>query len=243
VATNVYFNNFETSGEQNLIANLVMESIKMYGNDVYYLKYTDPQTDKIYGESNSREYNSAELVEMYIKSVDGFGGDGQFLSKFNLEVRDTITFSVSIRSFENEIGFLHDISRPREGDLIWFVPSSRMFKITYVEKYPVFLQLGTVSFYDVKCEMFEYSGERINTGVIPIDSVFEQISPSLNIESIHTEDGLEIIAEDGYSLLNEAWDINTSVITADNDEIEAEADAFINFSEIDPFSEGAYGNV
>jgi hypothetical protein len=180
------------------------------------------------------------MLEMYIKNIDGFGGDGQFLSKFNLEVRDTITFSVSMRAFENEIGQQYAFDRPREGDLIWFVPSSRLFKITYVEKYPVFLQLGSVPFYDVKCEMFEYAGERFNTGVRVIDKAMEELSPSMNIESIHTESGLELLAEDGYTLLHESWDINTGYTAADNDIIETEADNFLNFTEIDPFSEGAY---
>jgi hypothetical protein len=88
--------------------------------------------------------------------------------------------------------------------------------------------------------MFEFSGERFNTGVSIIDSAMNVISPSLNIESIHTQDGLEILAQDGYSLLRESWDINTSVVTAENDEIQIEADSFINFTEIDPFSEGVY---
>lgn len=217
-----------------------MESIKIYGNDVYYLPYTDPQMDTLYGEDNVREYNDAGMMEMYIKNVDGFGGDGQFLSKFNLEVRDTITFSLSMRSFENEIGQQYDLDRPREGDLIWFVPASRLFKITYVEKYPVFLQLGSVPFYDVKCEMFEFSGERFNTGVSFIDKTMEQYSPAMNIEAVQTESGVELLAEDGYTLLYEQWDINNNSDAADNDVIQTEADNFLNFTEIDPFSEGVY---
>ena len=240
MATNFYFNNFEASGEQGLLADLVMESIKIYGNDTYYLPFTDPHFDTIYGEDSTREYNHHAMLEMYIKSVDGFGGDGQFLSKFNLEVRDTITFSVALRAFQNEVGQMFSIERPREGDLIWFVPAQRMFKITYVEKHPVFLQLGSVPFYDVKCEMFEYSGERFNTGVSLIDYTMEQYSPAMNIEAIMTETDVELIAEDGYSLLQESWDINNNGDAADNDAIEAEADNYLNFTEIDPFSEGQY---
>lgn len=240
MATSFYFNNFESSGEQGLLADLVMESIKIYGNDAYYLPFSDPQMDKIYGEDTVREYVNSAMLEMYVKSVDGFGGDGQFLSKFNLEVRDTITFSIAIRAFQNEVGQMFRLERPREGDLIWFVPSSRMFKITYVEKYPVFLQLGSVSFYDVKCEMFEYAGERFDTGISVIDGMMGELSPSMNIDAFRTEDGVEILAEDGYSLIQDMWDINTSMPFADNDEIQAEAGSYINFSEIDPFAEGNY---
>jgi hypothetical protein len=197
--------------------------------------------DKIYGEDNVREYNDAGMMEMYIKNVDGFGGDSQFLSKFNLEVRDTITFSMSIRSFENEVGQQFSLDRPREGDLIWFVPSSRMFKITYVEKYPVFLQLGSTPFYDIKCEMFEFAGERFNTGISFIDTTMDALSPSMNIESLQTETGVELLAEDGYTLILDSWDIdNAHTANADNDDIQTEATDFLNFTEIDPFSEGVY---
>lgn len=240
MATNFYFNNFEASGEQGLLADLVMESIKIYGNDIYYLPFTDPQMDKLYGEDNVRSYTDSAMLEVYIKNVDGFGGDGQFLSKFNLEVRDTITFSIALRAFQNEVGQMFRLERPREGDLIWFVPSQRMMKITYVEKYPVFLQLGSVAFYDVKCEMFEYAGERFYTGISVIDSMMGDVSPALNVDAFHTEDNVELLAEDGFSLIQDTWDINTSVPSADNDVIEAEAGLYINFSEIDPFSEGAY---
>lgn len=240
MATNFYFNNFQSSGEQGLLADLVMESIKIYGNDVFYLPFTDAAFDTIYGENANREYNHNVMLEMYIKNVDGFGGDGQFLSKFNLEVRDTITFSVALRAFQNEVGQVFNIERPREGDLIWFVPSQRMFKITYVEKYPVFLQLGSVAFYDVKCEMFEFSGERFNTGVADIDDAMSVYSPAMNIESFQTEDGLELLDESGYTLLRESWDVNNATPSADNDQIEFEADNFLNFTEVDPFSEGAY---
>ena len=217
-----------------------MESIKIYGNDVYYLPFSDPQMDTLYGEDNVREYSDSAMLEMYIKNVDGFGGDGQFLSKFNLEVRDTITFSVALRAFQNEVGQHFRLERPREGDLVWFVPSQRMMKITYVEKYPVFLQLGSVAFYDIKCEMFEYGGERFDTGIEVIDSMMGDVSPALNIESIHTEDGVELLAEDGYSIIRDQWDINTANPSADNDIIQTEAADFLNFTEIDPFSEGAY---
>lgn len=240
MATNFYFNNFQASGEQDLLADLVMESIKIYGNDVYYLPYSDNGLDTVYGEDTTRVYNNSAMIEMYIKSVDGFGGDGQFLSKFNLEVRDTITFSVALRAFQNEIGQMFRLERPREGDLIWFVPSQRMMKITYVEKYPTFLQLGSVPFYDIRCEMFEYSGERFNTGIATIDIIMGDTSPLMNIDAYLTEDGGELLAEDGYSLIHDDWDINTATPEADNDTLQLEGIDFINFTEIDPFSEGVY---
>lgn len=222
------------------MADLVMESIKIYGNDTYYLPYNNNTPDALYGEDKTRSYDNNAMIEMYIKSVDGFGGDGTFLSKFGVEVRDTITFSISVRAFQNEVGQLFNLDRPREGDLVWFVPSGRLFKITFVEKYPTFLQLGSVPFYDVKCEMFEYSGERFNTGLDFIDDEMQSISGYINAAAIMVDDLTELTDEEGYTLINEAWDINVADAQADNDIIEAEAGNFLNFTEIDPFSEGAY---
>jgi len=240
MATNFYFNNFQASQEQNLLADLVMESIKIYGNDTYYLPYADNTLDTLYGEDNTRSYENNAMLEMYIKNVDGFGGDGTFLSKFGVEVRDTITFSMSVRAFQNEVGHLFNLDRPREGDLIWFVPSNRLFKITFVEKYPTFLQLGSVPFYDIKCEMFEYSGERFNTGLDFIDQEMITVSPTMNRASIMFDDLTELVDEDGYTLIQEAWDLADADPAADNDIIQTEANNFLNFTEIDPFSEGAY---
>lgn len=240
MATNFYFNNFQASQEQNLLADLVMESIKIYGNDTYYLPYADDTLDTLYGEDNTRYYPNNVMIEMYIKNVDGFGGDGSFLSKFGVEVRDTITFSISVRAFQNEVGQLFNLDRPREGDLIWFVPSARLFKITFVEKYPTFLQLGSIPFYDVKCEMFEYSGERFNTGLEFIDQQMEAISPSMSSDALMVDNLIELTDEVGYTLIQESWDINDAVVEADNDAIQTEAAGFLNFTEFDPFSEGAY---
>lgn len=240
MATSFYFNNFQASQEQDLLADLVMESIKIYGNDTYYLPYTDNTLDTLYGEDKTRTYDDNVMIEMYIKNVDGFAGDGTFLSKFGVEVRDTITFSVSVRAFQNEVGQVFSLDRPREGDLIWFVPSARLFKITFVEKYPTFLQLGSIPFYDVKCEMFEYSGERFNTGLDFIDYEMQSISPTLNAAALMYDDLVELVTEDGYTLINDAWDINDGDIQADNDLIQTEASSFLNFTEIDPFSEGGY---
>jgi hypothetical protein len=240
VATSVYFNNYSSSQEQNLLQDLIAESIKIYGNDMYYLPRFSVNYDGIYGEDNSREYRQAIFLEMYIKSVDGFEGDGTFLSKFNLEIRDQITFSVSSRAFFDEITQGISIERPREGDLIFFPQVKRLFEITYVDKYALFAPLGSLPLFDLKCQLFEYNGEKLDTGVHDIDDIEFNYSPTLNNFSILTETELELTTESGYSLIKEAYDINISDPVADNDELETEAMNFIDFSERDPFSEGSY---
>ena len=237
MTTSVYFNNYGSSMEQNLLQDLVAESIRINGIDVYYIPRTTVSIDPIFNEDPLKEYNRAFFVDVYVKSVDGFQGEGQFLQKFNLEIRDTITFSISTRTFQDEIGRLQLIERPREGDLIYFPQANRLFSISFVEKYPVFLPLGTLTFFDLKCEMYEYSGEVVNTGVYEIDSYISQYSPALNDQSLITEDNIELKLEDGYSIILEEWDINNADLVAQNDELESTADDFIDFTQINPFGE------
>ena len=98
MATNFFFNNFSSSGEQNLIENLVIESIKIHGVDNYYIPRKIINRDNAFREQEFSEYGEAIQIEMYIRNVDGFEGDGEFLSKFGVEVRDQITFSVAVSS-------------------------------------------------------------------------------------------------------------------------------------------------
>ena len=115
--TNPYFNNYENSAEQNLIQDLLIESIKFYGVDVHWIpRISSSSSDQIFGEDTLESFSFNRMIEMYIKNVEGFEGQGDFLSKFGLDIRDQITFTVSIRRFDQlDSGY----SRPREGDLIY----------------------------------------------------------------------------------------------------------------------------
>jgi hypothetical protein len=223
--------------EQNLLHDLVTESIRINGVDIYYIPRSLVAKDELYTEDTLSEYRRAIFVDVYVKSVDGFEGEGQFLQKFNLEIRDAITFSMSQRTFQDEVANVTGFARPREGDLIYFPQAKRMFKISYVEKFPLLVPLGTLPFYDIKCEMFEYSNERIITGVADIDSIYEKYNIQLNMDAITTEADLELADEDGYTLVNETYDIDNNDPTAQNDEFEQSADTFIDFTQINPFSE------
>jgi len=238
--TNFYFNNFESSQEQLLLESLIVESIKIYGHDVYYCPKTHLERDGIYLEDPSTEYNNAFYIEMYIKSVDGFEGDGKFYSKFGLEIRDQVTFTVSRKSFSEEVQTTMGTLRPNEGDIIYFPMTSKIFQIRYVESTAFFYQLGSLQTYDLVCEMFEYSGEKLNTGIPDIDALENSFSPAMTNYSLLTDNSnpYELLDEDGFKLVNESYVLETVDVTADNTEIETEADSFIDFTEIDPFSEG-----
>lgn len=237
MATSVYFNNFNASQEQLLIENLVIEAIKIYGHDVWYLPKTLENKDNIYGESSIQRFDSAYFLEMYIRNVEGFGGDGDFLSKFNLEIRDNMTLTVARRTFETEVGSRSSLVRPNEGDLIYFPLNRKVFQIRFVEHEPVFYQMGALQMYDLKVELFEYSNEIFNTGIKEVDQIYEKYAYSFDIAGILLETGnVQITDEEGYPLMQEFYNINNQTIT-DNDKLQTEADLILDFSERDPFSE------
>jgi hypothetical protein len=240
MGTSVYFNNFQSSQEQILIENLIIESIRIYGHDVYYLPRTIKNKDEIYGTDTVSEYNNSYFLDFYIRSYDSYQGDGTFLSKFNLEIRDQITFTVAVRTFDDEVGMYESIERPREGDLIYSTMMKRLFVIKYVDFRPVFYQLGALQMYDIICEVFEYSSERFNTGIEEIDEIEQKFTTSMDYFGIKTQDGYYLSDQNGYDIIRGEYDLDTQSqdTFADNDEIETEADSIIDWSQKDPFSEG-----
>ena len=217
MATNVFFNNYGASQEQYLIEDLIIESIKMYGQDVYYINRTLGAEDRILREDDLPTFDAAYQMEMYIKNIDGFEGDGDFLSKFGLEIRDEITFTLARRIFEQEVTLNEAKNNPYVGDLIYFPLNNKIFEIKFVEHESIFYQMGSLQVYDIRCDLFEYSNETFSTGIADIDTKFNQIvftstDAIANVESVDT--------------------------LARNFSIESEADGIIDFSEADPFSEG-----
>ncbi len=238
--TNFFFNNFNSSQEQNLIENLIVESIKIYGQDMIYLPRRYGAYNNIYGEDASSFFNANYLVEFYIKNVDGFEGDGDFLSKFNLEIRDRVTLTIARRTWWDEIGVSEGRERPQEGDLIYFPLNKKIFQIKFVEHEAIFYQLGALQTYDLICELYEYSGETLDTGIPEIDAMQKTYSTALTSFSLLTEEFnyYYLTDEDGYKLVNESYDLEEIDSISDNSELETEGDGFIDFSVVDPFSEG-----
>ena len=172
MATNSYFRNFDAKNEQELLHSLVTESIQVFGHDVSYIPRTLINEDTILGEDSISEFKDAYSIEMYIKSVDGFEGEGDLISKFGLEIRDQIVFSLARRAWEGlDIG-----TRPKEGDLIHFPLTSKLFQIMFVEHETPFYQTGALPTFDLTCELFTYSDEALDTGVDDIDIVERQQS-------------------------------------------------------------------
>lgn len=238
--TSVFFNNFQSSQEQILIEDLVIESIKIYGHDVFYCPRTLVNKDEIYGEDSISRYDTQYMVEMYIKNVMGFQGEGDFMSKFNLQIRDQMTLTIARRTFFDEIANVENLDRPQEGDLIYFPLNRKIFIVKFVEHEAIFYQLGALQTYDLTCELWEYSNEILNTGIEDIDKLQKEYSFDMSVYGIMTENGYVLKDEDGYDLIQEQYNFTTQVGDSleDNVEIQAEADGVLDFSERDPFSEG-----
>jgi hypothetical protein len=238
MATNFYFNNFKQSQEQLLLEDLIVEAIKIYGENMYYVPRVITNMDELYTADDQSRYEQAFMVELYIKSVDGFSGDGNFMSKFGLEIRDQVIFSIAQRTFNKEIGAYTAMIRPREGDLVYFPLNNKCFQIKYVNKFEMFYQLGSLQTWELTCELFEYSNEVFNTGIPEIDRI--QVLESTNIldYGIRDEQGNSLLDEQGNVLVMEQYDLETIIGTGENETIQRESDGFVDFSNLDPFSEG-----
>lgn len=217
MATNVFFQNYDFFNEQNLIDDLVIESIQIYGVDTFYVTRNIEEFDEIMNEDGLSIFNAAYQMEVYIKSVDGFEGEGDFLSKFGLQIRDQATFTVAIRTFERHATRLQpNLVRPNEGDLIFMPMNQKFFKVMYVEHESIFYQTGALQVFDLKCELFEYSNERFNTGIEDIDNHYAPHRTD-NIEDLETLFEVDPIAKNIF--------------------YEEKGKDIIDFSEVDPFSE------
>lgn len=194
--------------------------------------------DRLYTADDQSHYEQAFMVELYIKSVDGFAGDGNFMSKFGLEIRDQVVFSIAQRIFSQEIGSQTNLVRPNEGDLIYFPLNKKCFQIKYTNKFEMFYQLGALQTWEMTCENFEYSDEIINTGIPEIDLL--QLKSSTNIidYSLKDEQGMPLKDEENNYLTTERYDIESITGTGVNNTIQNESADFVDFTHVDPFSEG-----
>jgi len=167
---NQYFS-LGASSEKNLYEDIVVEGLRIYGHDVYYLPRSIINEDGIFNEASLSEFGEAFQIEMYVENIDGFEGEGDLLSKFGLEMRDQMSLVVSNRRWEQLVGRFQPVpeARPQEGDLIYFPLVKGLFQIQYVEEESPFYQLQNIPTFKLKCELFEYSNEAIDTGIGEID--------------------------------------------------------------------------
>ena len=169
MAVNPYFYNY--GNEQNLVEDMTIEIIKATGQDCLYVPRQYLNIDKIFGENPASSFTKTYTLEMYLQSYKGFEGT-DIISQFGIEIKDKVTLVFARKRFSEEVT-LNDITitRPREGDLIYFPASKSLFEINFVEHENPFYPLGKLYSYYITAELFTYSYEKINTNISYIDSV------------------------------------------------------------------------
>jgi len=192
---NPYFLN-NSKQEQNLIQSLVNEQLQMYGIEIYYIPRRYVKKNTVIREVIQSEFENAYPIEAYLDSYEGYGGQGTLLSKFGIEEQDDLTLVVSRERYENYISpLIQNIpnielsTRPKEGDLIYFPLGDRLFEINYVEHEQPFYQLQKNYVYTLKCQLYRYEDEVLNTGVETIDDEIEQIGYIQKLQLIGVASG------------------------------------------------------
>lgn len=211
--TNVFFNH-AVSTEQHLYEDLVVESLRMYGQDTLYLPREIVEEDSILGEDVQSNFGDAYGVEMYIENPEGFEGEGDLMSKFGVEIRDQATFVLSVRSWERFVSLDTNLAtslRPNEGDLIYLPLSGSLFEIKFVEHEMPFYQVGKLFVFKLQAELFEYAGEDFDTGT-DADFVEEQQAYRVDLRMNGSGDYIE--GENiklGTTVIGECVNYSTSV--------------------------------
>lgn len=175
MATNPYITT-KSRAEQSLYEDLLIESIQFYGQDVYYLPREVVEREDIFLDSIQSQFSDAYKVEVYIENGDAFDGEGDLFTKFGIELRDQATFVLARRRWRELIGdrLTEHQFRPREGDLIYLPLSESLFEVKRVETETPFYQLSQLPQFRMQCELFEFSDEDFDTGIIEIDQVEEE---------------------------------------------------------------------
>jgi hypothetical protein len=243
MATNFYFQNGDTSGttsEQRLVESLVIESLKIYGHDVFYLPRTLVNRDTIFDEDALSKFTQSYPLEMYLENVEGFEGEGDIFSKFGIEIRDSATFVLAKKRWEDLVdtsgGTFQLEARPAEGDLLYFAKTGSLFEIKFVEFQNPFYQLGKIYVFRLQCELFEYSSEALDTGNTDIDVIEDNNSLDTFLYQLKTETGDNLLTETRDALIKEDYATNKTNANTDNADFMNFSD-ILDFTEVNPFGE------
>ncbi len=222
--TNVYFDT-GTRPEQHLYEDLMIEQLKIYGQDVFYIPRTLVKEDNLFGEDTLSKFGDAYLIEMYFENVEGYEGEKEIMSKFGLQMNEDVTFVVARRRFEQLVS--HDSNlivktRPNEGE-VYFPKVNKIFEITFVDHDDPFYQVHNVPAFKLKCKTFEYSSEDLDTGITEIDAIetdnsLDQLVYQITMEqssSTTYNEGLEL--EDGTGNIDLETAAGTGTLIGENE--------------------------
>ena len=227
--TNVYFTQ-GTKNEQYFFEDIIIESMRIYGVEMYYIPRTLISKDDILGEDRLSQFKSAYPIEMYFENIDNFDGGGFMIQKFGLMVEQSATLVVARRrwdQFVGRYGVTTIPTRPNEGDLIYFPLTKGLFEIKFVQHQDPFYQIGKLYVYKLQVELFQYASEKIDTGIPeidtfeslktfstdPADSKYGQVTGAniLHGGSGYTNATVEIVGSTGYGATAEAVITNGSI--------------------------------
>ena len=249
--TNVYFDTGTTS-EQRLYEDLIIEQLKIYGQDVYYLPRKIANKDTIFGEDPASSFDDSYIIEMYVDNVDGYMGEQEIIKKFGLELRDDIVFTLSKLRWETLIKNNSDLTadRPQEGDLVYFPTTNAFFEIQFVEHVQPFYQQSALPVYKLSCTRFEYSSERLDTGISTIDSVETSLSTdTMQFQfSLENETGsfvlessigaIDYLINEDFTMADQATNDQGQIFeTQAGTTTSSTSDDILDFSERNPFGE------
>ena len=258
MAVNHHFqggNGIGNTNEKKLYEDLIIEGLKIYGHDVYYLPRTLVNQDLILGEDSLSKFDDSYLIEMYVETTEGLAGEQELINKFGLEIREETTFMLAKRRWNDAVDSYHTMikeGRPNEGDIIYYPLLNKFFEISFVEDQEPFFQLGNLPVYKLRARTWEYSSERLDTGVTDIDSAEDQFSLDLLAHQFMLEDGTgalqlenDSVSGDKNYFINEEYNIQTQSTYADNLDLDAQAgfntadtsDDILDFTERNPFGE------
>ena len=262
MAVNHYFQGGKGIGnqaEKRLHEDIIIEGLKIYGQDIYYLPRTLVNRDLVLGEDTSSRFDDSYLLEMYFETNEGFAGENEIINKFGLEIREDTTFVIAKRRWQYQVDNKTTTivsGRPNEGDIIYVPLMNSFFEIQFVEDQEPFFQLGNLPVYKLRCTRWEYSSEKLNTGRPAIDVAEDRLSIDQLQSQLVQEDGTGILLEDSdlvlknynYVMLESFQPINLATQTrdyADNATYESDAgfgtastdDDILDFTERNPFGE------
>jgi hypothetical protein len=226
--------------ESLLHEDLILECIKIYGFDVFYIPRVAVNRDMILNEDPTNKYEDAFNVEVYLENTTGFGGT-DLLSKFGVEIQDTATFILARRRWEEVIGRKNASvlpKRPAEEDLLYFPLTKSFFEIKYVEVKDPFFQVGKLYVYKLECELFQYSHEQISTEIAEIDNIIDKYEQGDAYTLVFEDDSQFLLETSSPSPFHlETFDINTTDKNAQNDDFETTVTDILDFTERNPFGE------
>ena len=262
--TNVYFDT-GTKPEQNLYEDLIIEQLRIYGQDCYYIPRNMVSEDKVFGEDSLSKFEDAYLIEMYVDNVDGYEGEKELMSKFGLDIQDDATFTVARRRWEQFVTVDNNLivsSRPNEGDLVYWPKGSKLFEITFVDHDDPFYAVHNLPTYKLKCKTFEYSSEELDTGIAEIDAIedansLDQLSHQMTLENATTftenfaleqgtpSDGLLVLEDSllGDNIISESVDNIGSIVLVNYVEGALASYIILETYRVDTIDEGAQNDL